>query len=69
MPSESNGCDCDTCTDRFAEIREADDDAKAALIERAEAFGVRLINMSYIDEMSVSLADITKLLDLIERKP
>ena len=66
----SKSCDCDTCNpDRFAKIRDADDDAKAALIERAEAFGVRLINMSYIGEMSVSLADITKLLDLIERKP
>lgn len=65
MPSESNGCDCGG----DHPDRDADDDAKAALIERAEAFGVRLINMSYIGEMSVSLADITKLLDLIERKP
>ena len=62
MPSESNGCS-------GSPDRDDDDDAKAALIERAEAFGVRLINMSYIGEMSVSLADITKLLDLIERKP
>lgn len=63
MPSKS--CDCWYSP---SPDRDADDDAKAALAERAEAFGVRLINMSYIGEMSVSLADITKLLDLIERK-
>lgn len=49
-------------------IRDADDDAKATLTERAERYGVRLVNMSVIGEVSVSVTDVNKLLDLIEKR-
>ena len=59
-------CNCDEQGIPCA-IRDADDDAKAALIERAERYRLRLVNMSVIGEVSVSVTDVNKLLDLIEK--